>query len=123
MMRRPAPLGLLAMMIVGLFAAAYPAAACSGARSPGLGEELMRIIETGRSGDGSSSDRLRSVHDRILALGSTGREPEARALEEDAMRALGYRKIWLRCGAGVFVWRLQDERGGSGGRRPLSPTR
>ena len=123
MTRRPARLGLLATMLIGLLTEAGGAAACSGARSPGLGEDLMRIIGAGRSGDESSSDRLRSVHDRILALGRAGRQPEARALEEDAMRALGYRKIWLRCGTGVFVWRLQDERGGSGGRRPLSPTR
>lgn len=29
---------------------------------------------------------------------------KARATEEQTMRALGYHKVWLRCGPGTFMW-------------------
>lgn len=109
MRRRSAPVVLLVTMLFGLLADTVRAETCSGARSPGLGEEPMRIIETKRSEDRSASEDLWSIRDRILALEHAGRAEDARVLEDDAMTALGYRKIWLRCGFGIFVWRRDHD--------------
>jgi hypothetical protein len=32
------------------------------------------------------------------------RMQEARAVEERAMKIIGYSKIWLHCGPGTFIW-------------------
>ena len=40
----------------------------------------------------------------IQLLATNGKVPAARDVEEVAMNILGYQKVWLRCGQGVFVW-------------------
>lgn len=109
MRRRTVPFALLVNVVLCLFGDAGRAEACSGARSPRLGGELTRIIEARGPEDRLSHGELGAIRDRILALGEAGREQEARALEETTMSALGYRKVWLRCGPGVFVWRVSSD--------------
>ncbi len=54
-----------------------------------------------------SEDNLKTVMDlraQIAELARNGREEAARRLEEQAMAILGYKKAWLRCGPGTFLW-------------------
>jgi hypothetical protein len=37
-------------------------------------------------------------------LAGAGKLEQAREIEEQAMRILGYRKAWLKCGEGTFAW-------------------
>jgi hypothetical protein len=41
---------------------------------------------------------------RISVLARSGDDYQARKLEEDAMRLLGFQKLWLRCGKETFAW-------------------
>jgi hypothetical protein len=49
-------------------------------------------------------EKVAALRERIRELTATGNEADARKAEEEAMRILGYRKIWLRCGRGTFQW-------------------
>jgi hypothetical protein len=52
--------------------------------------------------------KVKELRVQIRDLASVGQEEEARDLEEQAMKILGYQKLWLKCGPGSFTWmRLQ----------------
>ena len=44
------------------------------------------------------------IRQTIQLLATGGKVPAARDAEEIAMNILGYQKVWLRCGQGVFAW-------------------
>jgi hypothetical protein len=49
-------------------------------------------------------DKVTVLRTQIKQLVASGKETAARKAEEEAMRILGYRKAWLRCGPGTFTW-------------------
>lgn len=89
-------IGVLAFVV----AAPAPSVACGDV--PALGSEIDRMMAT---------PDARKVHPDIDALrvqmtslARSGDDAQARKLEEDAMRLLGFEKRWLRCGKGTFAW-------------------
>jgi Spy/CpxP family protein refolding chaperone len=48
--------------------------------------------------------QIRTLREDIRKLVAANREDEARAVEEKAMQLLGYKKMWLACGPGTFMW-------------------
>lgn len=54
----------------------------------------------------AATDRQKVVtlREEIGRLAAAGDEKAARQTEEEAMRLLGYRKLWLHCGPGTFLW-------------------
>lgn len=77
-----------------------PLLACGG--SPILGVEIDRLLATGDARKiHQDIDTLRT---QIASLSHSGDDAQARNLEEDVMRLLGFEKIWLRCGEGTFTW-------------------
>jgi hypothetical protein len=52
----------------------------------------------------SDREKVTELRERIRRLQAAGDEKAARETEEQAMRLLGYRKAWLRCGPGTFMW-------------------
>lgn len=58
-------------------------------------------------------EKVVTLRKQIGQLAAAGDEAAARKVEEQAMRILGYRKAWLRCGPGTFLWAKLDPRTGS----------
>jgi hypothetical protein len=52
----------------------------------------------------ADSKTVRALRAQIKKLAAARKEQEARKVEEQAMEVLGYRKAWLRCGPGTFMW-------------------
>ena len=52
--------------------------------------------------------KLVALRDQIRTLADAGKERSARQVEEQAMQILGYKKFWLRCGPGTFMWGKLD---------------
>jgi hypothetical protein len=54
----------------------------------------------------SDADRakIKVLRVRIDELVKAKKEDEARKVEEEAMAILGYRKAYMPCGAGSFIW-------------------
>jgi len=50
------------------------------------------------------AEKVTALRERIRALAAAGKLESAREAEEQAMRILGYRKTWLFCGPGTFMW-------------------
>jgi hypothetical protein len=48
--------------------------------------------------------QVTQLRQTIQVLATDGKVPAARDVEEIAMNMLGYQKVWLRCGQGVFDW-------------------
>jgi hypothetical protein len=49
-------------------------------------------------------EKVKALQAQIAKLMAVGKEQLAREAEEQAMRILGYRKVYLRCGPGTFLW-------------------
>ena len=87
-----------------------PALACGGksarpyANAPALAAALEEVLKDKPEGDAA---RARDLLREIRQLAAAGQEHEARAREEEAMRLLGYRKAYMRCGPGSFSWMKQ----------------
>jgi hypothetical protein len=47
---------------------------------------------------------VKALRAAIAELAAAGNEASARELEAQAMRIVGYTKVWLRCGPGTFTW-------------------
>lgn len=90
------------------FAAAAPAPsiACGGA--PALGAAIDRLMAVGDAQ--MARPDIDALRIRMASLARSGDDARARKLEEDAMRLLGFEKLWLRCGEGTFAWiRIEDK--------------
>jgi hypothetical protein len=90
-----------------LFAGISPALSC------GFGNRSVKMLPPGASIDENLSnanlsesdvDQINALKSRIMALRAANDEAKARAVEEEAMLILGYKKVWLRCGSGSFAW-------------------
>jgi hypothetical protein len=55
-------------------------------------------------------ERVMVLREQIRKLMAAGQERAARQLEEQAMQILGYKKAWLRCGPGTFMWMKAESR-------------
>ena len=48
--------------------------------------------------------KVEDLRKQIGALAAAGKDEDARTVEEEAMRLLGYSKALLLCGPGTFTW-------------------
>ena len=48
--------------------------------------------------------KVEDLRAQIQKLAAAGKKDKARETEEQAMLLLGYRKSWLKCGPGTFLW-------------------
>jgi hypothetical protein len=48
--------------------------------------------------------RAKDLRVQITKLAVAGQKDKTRETEEQAMPLLGYRKSWLKCGPGTFLW-------------------
>jgi hypothetical protein len=74
---------------------------------PPLAVMLDQQLPTAKLADMDQA-KIRELRGSIDELASTGKEEEARQVEEQAMTILGYQKVWLRCGPGIFVWQKRQ---------------
>ncbi len=49
-------------------------------------------------------EKVRALRAQVAQLAAAHKGAAARKAEEEAMRILGYRKVWLKCGEGSFAW-------------------
>jgi len=52
----------------------------------------------------ADTQKVKDLRKDVARLVAEKKTESARETEEQAMRILGYRKSWLRCGPGTFVW-------------------
>lgn len=98
-------------LALGIVFSAQLAAAALACAPPGQGRAPMpplaaAIDELLPRASLTSTDRQKvaALREEIRRLAAAGDEAAARKTEEQAMRLLGYRKAWLRCGPGTFGW-------------------
>ena len=48
--------------------------------------------------------QVKVLRAKIATLAAENKMQQAREVEEKAMKILGYRKMWLRCEPGTFLW-------------------
>lgn len=90
----------LASALAFAVAAPTPSIACGD--TPATGAAIDRLMATGDAQ--KAHPDIDAVRARIAYLARSGEDAQARKLEEDAMRLLGFEKLWLRCGEGTFTW-------------------
>jgi hypothetical protein len=49
-------------------------------------------------------DKVTALRAKIKQAAVAGKEEAAREAEAQAMAILGYKKAWLACGPGTFIW-------------------
>ena len=87
-----------------------PALACGPAGEPSI-PPLAAVIDSELpQATLTEAERktLVALRDQIRTLANAGNERSARQVEEQAMQILGYKKLWLRCGPGTFLWGKLD---------------
>ena len=96
-------LGVALSALVVVPALACGAASKDGLPIPKLAARIDDLLPEAKlpAADLETVTALRTL---IRALAAAGREEAAREAEEQAMAVLGYRKTWLKCGPGTFVW-------------------
>lgn len=114
---RPArllPLSLVAAALAAnLLLCAHIAEACGSPATPFEPPPLNELLDKSLRERTLSPDKrasLESLRRRIQGALDQQDLALARTLEETAMAQLDYRKVWLRCGPGVFVWRPMAQR-------------
>jgi len=70
---------------------------------PPLGVAIDDLLPRAQLTD-SEREKLLGLRAQIGELAAAGKEEAARQVEEDAMRTLGFSKLWLKCGPGTFIW-------------------
>ena len=86
--------------------AATPTLACGPSGSsdiPAIGKSIDTFLARTRL-NWADKDKVTSLRTQIRMLMLDGKTEEARKTEEEAMRILGFEKVWLRCGPGTFGW-------------------
>jgi hypothetical protein len=91
----------LMIATLSLAIALAPALGCD--RIPSLGVPLDDLLAR-TALPAVERARLADLRGEIARLADDGQMERAREIEEQAMRILGYRKLWLKCGAGTFAW-------------------
>ena len=97
---------VVGFILAGLLGA--PALACGSAvkgvsNAPPLAAELDELLPKAQLSEADLA-KLKDLRAQIAALGAAGKANQARAVEGQAMRMLGYRKAYMRCGPGSFAW-------------------
>jgi hypothetical protein len=99
---------LLAIALSALVAA--PALACGpggdtrgGPHIPPLAAALDDLLPTADL-SATDFDNVKALRAKIKAAAAAGKEEAAREVEAQAMAILGYKKAWLACGPGTFIW-------------------
>jgi hypothetical protein len=87
---------------------AGPALACGGPGKPKFhipapGASIDAFMPEARLSDVELKE-VRALRDEVGALVAAHQEAQAGKVEERAMRILGYKKLWLHCGPGTFIW-------------------
>jgi hypothetical protein len=49
-------------------------------------------------------DKVTALRAKIKQAAAAGKEEAAREAEAQAMAIMGYKKAWLACGPGTFIW-------------------
>jgi hypothetical protein len=98
----------VAIMLSALLTA--PALACgpstNGTRAqqiPPLAALLDDLLPNAKLAD-AEMENLKALRGKIAKLAADHKMKQAREVEKQAMKILGYRQILLRCGAGTFLW-------------------
>lgn len=96
------------LIVLALSALATPGLACGAGPTttpmiPRLSAGLEDILPKAVLTDAARGD-VDGLRARMRALSERGDEAGARQTEEEAMRLLGYSKLWIRCGSGSFTW-------------------
>src|SRR5262249_30274225 len=93
---------VLAVVLTAL--AGAPALACGPSDAiPAIGTSIDAHL-TAPSLNTADKDKVTLLRARMQKLVTDGKMEEARKTEEEAMRLLGFKKVWLRCGPGTFAW-------------------
>jgi hypothetical protein len=96
----------VAVMLSTLLTA--PALACGlsprfGPQMPPPGVAVDQLLPDAKLAD-ADMENLKALRAEIAKLVADRKLQEARTVEEQAMKILGYRKLWLHCGPGTFIW-------------------
>jgi hypothetical protein len=88
-----------------------PGLACGPNRNPALripppGAAIAPLSRNAKLTD-AERENLKTLRAAIAKLAADQKMQEARAIEEQAMKIIGYRKLWLHCGPGTFIWMKQ----------------
>jgi hypothetical protein len=70
---------------------------------PPPGEAVDDLLPDAKLAD-ADTEKLKMLRAEIAKLVADHKMKEARAVEEQAMKILGYKKLWLHCGPGTFTW-------------------
>jgi hypothetical protein len=98
---------LLAVTLSAFIASSLsvPALACGPGQSsiPPVGAGIDELLPEAKL-PAADLATVKGLRARIAALASDGKEQQARRAEEQAMELLVYKKMWLACGPGTFMW-------------------
>jgi hypothetical protein len=99
---------VVGLVLSGLLAA--PALACGSAVKGSahippvaVAVELDELLPKAQLSEADLA-KIKDLRAQITTLAAARKIVQARAVEEDAMRMLGYRKGLMRCGPGTYVW-------------------
>jgi hypothetical protein len=92
--------------------AVAPAIACGPSGKDGIPPPAAAIDRLLPEAELAAADRKRVMvlREQIRKMMAAGKERAAREREELAMQILGYKKAWLRCGPGTFMWMKAEPR-------------
>jgi len=98
----------LALAIVLASLVVAPVSACGarnaeGPRIPPLAAALDDLLPQVPLAP-AEREAVTALRAQVGELAANGQEGAAREVEEQAMRILGFSKLWLACGPGTFVW-------------------
>jgi len=95
---------MLGIAFAALIAA--PALACGHAGKPDIpapGASIDSFLPEAKLSE-AELKRVRALRAKVGTLVAAHRQAQAAKVEEQAMLILGFKKIWLRCGPGTFIW-------------------
>jgi hypothetical protein len=94
---------VLCALIASPAFACGPAVDSNGGPEPPLAGALDKEL-SGAKLAGSDRDTLEALRAAIASLAAEDKVDAAREVEAQAMKILGYTKMWLNCGPGTFLW-------------------
>ncbi len=89
----------IAVALLGL--TGIPVLACD--RIPPLAVTLDELLPQATLPE-TDLAKIKDLRAQIKTLAATRKLHKAREAEEQAMLMLGYKKAWLKCGEGTFMW-------------------
>ena len=100
----------LGLLLIALMTAPALACGAGGTTRGGLTPHLppLAVGLNGYDKDDTLSEadrtKIKAMREPIDVLAKDQKVEVARKVEEEAMAILGYRKAWVPCGAGSFIW-------------------